>query len=370
MDSTPNSTSPYEDSYQDTLLRVMFEHAAVGIVMADEEGAIVLCSPYGAQMFGYEVDAIIGQQIETLIPNKFHSEYIAHFKSHYKNPVTQYMGLGEELLGIRKDGQQFPVEVSLSYAEDSNHTVIIALINDITQRTLSEEALKKEQDLNELKSRFVSMASHEFRTPLTTILSSASLVDLHIKRGNLDKYQKHLKNIKIAVTNLTFILNDFLSLEKLESGKVRFNSELTNLSDFIPDVLEEVYVITKSNQTIHYLHSGSKEANIDQHCVRNILINLLSNAIKYSTNGDDVDLYLDRKESSLVIEIKDKGIGIPEDQHELMFSRFFRASNVSTIQGTGVGLTIVKRYLDIMGGKISFKSKLNLGTTFIVEIPL
>jgi len=303
-----------------------------------------------------------------------------------------------QTLHLRKDQTTYPVEVHLQYSTFGKKSVFVAFILDITNRIKAEkqlqdysnhledkvearteellesqekllEALSKEQELSELKSRFVSMASHEFRTPLTTILSSSNLVKMHIERGNLDKYQKHINNIKSAVNNLTTILSDFLSLEKIESGKVKYSPNPINLVEFIPSVIEEVNLLTGSEQNINFILSDGNEAHIDEHLVRNILINLLSNAIKYSPNGEDIELSVDKKASNLIIKVKDKGIGIPEDQHKQMFSRFFRATNVSTIQGTGIGLTIVQRYLDIMKGSIRFESKINVGTTFIVEIP-
>jgi len=150
---------------------------------------------------------------------------------------------------------------------------------------------------------------------------------------------------------------------------VQFNPESVDLCEFVSAILEEINLLVADNQKINYIHSGDKEANIDQHPVRNILINLLSNAVKYSPNGKDIDLHINRKKSSLVISVKDRGIGIPEDQHEQMFGRFFRADNAANIQGTGIGLTIVKRYLDIMNGSINFESQLDVGTTFTVKIP-
>jgi len=232
-----------------------------------------------------------------------------------------------------------------------------------------ESALMKERELGELKSRFVSMASHEFRTPLTTILSSSNLVELHLERGNFDRFPKHINNIRSAVKNLTSILGDFLSLEKLEAGKVQFDPEQVDLTDFVGIIIEELKLLAIDDQEIIYRHSGDQTAYIDQYLVRNILINLLSNAIKYSPDGGHIDLHVENGPSNLVIKVKDRGIGIPEGEQQEMFSRFFRASNVSTIQGTGIGLTIVKRYLDIMKGTIRFESQMDKGTTFIVEIP-
>ena len=250
---------------------------------------------------------------------------------------------------------------------------LFGVTQDVTTHKKAEEqlahALKKEKELSELKSRFVSMASHEFRTPLTSILGSADLIEMHAQLGKLEKFPRHISRIKSSVDNLISILNDFLSLEKLESGKVLYQPESVEMCSYAEQILDEVNLLTKGTQKIRFVHQGENHVKIDKHLVKNIIINLVSNAVKYSPKDKDVDLNTARMHDKFFIEVKDRGIGIPEKDQKLMFSRFFRASNVESIKGTGLGLTIVKRYLDIMGGKISFESKEGDGTTFRVEIP-
>jgi PAS domain S-box len=230
-------------------------------------------------------------------------------------------------------------------------------------------ALEKERELNELKSRFVSMASHEFRTPLSTILSSANLIGRYEKTEQHEKREKHVNRIESSVRNLTMILNDFLSLEKLESGKVSVNPVKLEVTDFIQQIIEEVNLTAKGHQKIIHNHIGKKEFYTDEHLLKNILINLLSNGIKYSKEDQNVELQTEKSNGKIKIQVKDFGIGIPAADQKNMFSRFFRANNVTNIQGTGLGLTIVKRYLDLMEGKIWFESEEEKGTTFFVEIP-
>lgn len=250
---------------------------------------------------------------------------------------------------------------------------LFGIAQDITFRKKAElqleSALKNERELNELKSRFVAMASHEFRTPLTSILSSVGLIEAYNQRDQPEKINKHIKRIKTSVNNLTSILNEFLSLEKLETGKVQFNPVYVEIGEFINDILEEIQLIAKENQFILHTHTGNLKVYIDRYLVKNILINLLSNAIKYSQSGKNIELITEMTEGQLIFLVKDKGMGIPEEDQKQMFSRFFRATNVYNIKGTGLGLTIVKHYLDLMGGRISFVSKLNVGTTFKVVIP-
>ncbi|MFT4664783.1 MAG: PAS domain S-box-containing protein [Polaribacter sp.] len=303
-----------------------------------------------------------------------------------------------EIVHERKDKTTYPVEVHLQYSKMGDQPVFVAIIIDITEtkkaqlklenlnlqleekvkmRTRSlkenetklEKALEKEMELSELKSRFVSMASHEFRTPLSSILSSAGLISRYTESEQQENRVKHIGRIKSSVTNLTSILNDFLSLEKLESGKISCQMDEVNIPDFVAELLSEVKLLNKENQQIIHQHSGEAISKVDQHLLKNILLNLLSNAIKYSPKGKNVDLISQKKAGVLSIKVRDYGIGIPLEDQQHMFTRFFRANNVINIQGTGLGLTIVKRYLDLMKGSIDFESVENEGTTFIVKIP-
>lgn len=242
-------------------------------------------------------------------------------------------------------------------------------LNDAIQKL--ELILHKERELNELKSRFVTMASHEFRTPLSTILSSASLMEKYNEEGEMaEKRLKHITRIKNSVNNLTGILNDFLSLSKLEEGQIFFNPSPMDIVKLAEEVLEETESIAKTGQSVKYQHEGNiRNANFDKQVIKLILTNLLSNAIKYSPENKEILFTTRTDREKLQVEVQDQGIGIPEKDLEHLFTRFFRAKNATNIQGTGLGLNIVKRYLDLMGGTISCKSELNRGTTFYITIP-
>lgn len=215
------------------------------------------------------------------------------------------------------------------------------------------------------------MASHEFRTPLSTIQSSSDLIEGYKHTEQNEKRLKHTQRIKSAVTNLTGILNDFLSLSKLEEGKIDMEPVSFNLNDFCKEVLDELQGLLKSGQYIQHNHDDwNQEIILDKKLLKNIFFNLLSNAIKYSEKDKQIDCKLKIEDGSLNIKITDYGIGIPEDEQQHLFTRFFRARNVENIQGTGLGLNIVKRYVDIMQGKVSFESQTGTGTTFYVSIPL
>ena len=250
----------------------------------------------------------------------------------------------------------------------------MSFILDTTELLRQKEltrALEKEMELNELKSRFVAMASHEFRTPLSTILSSVALVEKYNDPSHSEDKTRHINRIRSTVKNLTNILNDFLSLDKLEGRLVRVNPAVFRLDKFCAEVVEEIRVVAKPGQQINYLYAAMvREVNMDQNLLRNILNNLLNNAIKYSPENSLIDFAISDNSNELTISVKDCGIGIPEEDRPFMFDRFFRAKNSSNIQGTGLGLNIVKRYIDLMDGSIDFTSEVNKGTTFTVKLPL
>lgn len=232
------------------------------------------------------------------------------------------------------------------------------------------KALQKEKELHELKSRFVTIASHEFRTPLSTVLSSASLISKYKTTEDDDKRLKHVDRIKSAVSNLTSILNDFLSISRIEEGKIYNVPSEFDVVSFTTDITEEIQGVKKAGQQIFYEHTGDKTTvNLDKNLLKNVLINLLSNASKYSAEGKDIFLNTELTDKALTLKVKDQGIGIPEADKTHLFTPFFRAQNVTNIQGTGLGLNIVKRYVDIMQGTLDYTSELNQGTTFTITIP-
>jgi signal transduction histidine kinase len=231
------------------------------------------------------------------------------------------------------------------------------------------KSLEKERDLNEMKTQFVTVASHEFRTPLTTILSSASLIFRYNHSGNSDKIDSHVHQIKASVLNLTEILNSFLSVSKLEEGAVRSNPTSFNLKVLSEEIKEEMLSLIKEDQQLIYEHKGSETVLLDKHIMRNIFLNLISNAIKYSEKGL-IEIRSEVTPSLVSVSVRDQGIGIPEEDKAFLFKPFFRAQNSEDIQGTGLGLNIVKRYAELLNGAISFESVQGKGTIFKLEIPL
>jgi PAS domain S-box-containing protein len=404
----------------DDAFREIFHSMSEGIVMVDETGEIVIANPIAEQIFGYERDNLTGMMLEELLPVRYRGHHVSLRKGFNAHPNPRRMGFGRDLTGLKKDGTEVPIEISLSYTQVKGKLLVMAFISDISERKKSEEALKKseeqlivyaaelerkvqsrtealhrsvqelekeivdrkkaeeetrkalekEREFNDLKSKFVSIASHEFRTPLSTILTSVSLIDQYKQRNELDKIDKHTTRVKSSVQHLTAILNDFLSLGKLEEGKIVVVQEEINLNALFQDITEEIQPGMKEGQLLE-LNLNTRDSVIsDSRILRNILFNLISNASKYSEAGKPIKITASEKDNRLQITIQDHGIGIPEEDHKHLFERFFRAGNVSNIQGTGLGLNIVKRYVELLNGTISFESEFKKGSTFTVSLPL
>jgi len=231
------------------------------------------------------------------------------------------------------------------------------------------EALDKEKQLNEIKSSFVSLASHEFRTPLSTVLSSAALISKYTQHEEQDKRERHVKRIKDSVKHLNNLLEDFLSLGKLEEGKIGAKAESFEVKEFLEDVKEELNAIMKPGQEIHIENISNGQFVTDPRLLKNILINLLSNAVKFSPENTTIQMNAAQTGNKLILSVKDQGIGISEEDQKHMFTSFFRGKNAINIQGTGLGLHIVQRYADLIQGEVKLESKLGTGTTVIVELP-
>ncbi len=529
----------------------IFDYASIGILITDDTGVILLVNKYLQHQFGYPEDELVGHKIEKLIPPKVRDRHIKHRERHVKDPHSRPMGLGMELAGVKKDGSEIPVEVSLGHYANSDDKYSIAFVTDISQRKETEiaiqqlnkhleqqvkegtqslaitvkqlsaqiketerkdtelerannflsniwnhagaiiivtditgiirlfnptaesalgynaaevidihtpsifhvqeeidqraeelstelnmhieadfevfaikarlrmenefewhyvrkdgtqfyvslnvtalkdktgevtgflglaidisdkkraeaelrAALEKEKELNELKSRFVSMASHEFRTPLSSVLSSAYLLSKYVKAEEQPQRDKHIQRIVSSVSSLTEILNDFLSVGKIEEGKVNARFTEYDLEKQVNDMVHEMNHMLKKGMTITYNHLGPSIVSLDASMVKHVMLNLLSNAIKFSPENSMIELTTEQNEKKLILSIKDQGIGIPKDDQEHLFKRFYRSTNASDIQGTGLGLHIVRKYVELMGGNIECFSEIGTGTEFVI----
>lgn len=364
--------------------KALFEYATIGILVISTDGKIELANPCVEKLFGYESEELIGKKIEILIPDSFKNVHVNHREGYFNKPKARPMGFGMDLFAIKKTGEEFPVEISLGHYMLDEEKLAVAFITDITERRRYREELEakvrertleltrmleREKELNEIKSRFVSMASHEFRTPLSAILSSVSLVESYTKSDDEEKRKKHVERIKSSVKNLTDILNNFLSLDKLEQGKVEMNKEVFELKEFAQDIIEDVKGMLKPGQEIECIHEGMATTFQDKKILRNVILNLLSNALKYSGNDQKIIIRCISTDRYVEVKVRDYGIGIPEEDQKNLFGKFFRAKNATNYQGTGLGLNIVKRYMDILDGEIGFVSESGEGTEFTIKYP-
>lgn len=400
-----------QEAKQKSLFETLFQYATNGMLLTDCTGSILMANPAVEGLFGYKKNELIGQPVGVLIPTRLAGRHEEHIKSFNQSPEARSMGTGLHLNGMKKDGSEFPVEVSLSPFHTNEGMFVMAFVVDntfrrnyensilhqkqeltalsealqlanedleikVTARTAELEAAKnkvvvslfKERELGALRSGFVSMASHEFRTPLTTILSSSDLIQQYVERRDYENISKHTDRIKSSVNGLNRILTDFLSLGRLEDKKISINKEERDITAGVKEVQENLKHLFKPGQTLTCYHEGKSTAFIDHILLTNILTNLISNAVKYSPENGHITVKSSILNDVVKISVQDSGIGIPTNEQKHLFDRFFRASNtVDSTQGTGLGLYIVQQYTVLMGGKVGFTSKEGEGSTFWVE---
>jgi PAS domain S-box-containing protein len=388
----------------------IFNEAAIGIVVTNSLGEIILTNGFANNLFGYEDQELVGRNISVLIPNHLKERHVHHHANYLKSPEARPMGVGLDLKAKRKNESLFPVEISLSHFKENGHFYHIAFVSDVTlkrkvemelilknqeinqlnesleeevearthalQNTLAqleantkelETSLQKEKELGDLKTRFVSMASHEFRTPLTSILTSATLIEKYKTSDEQAKRDVHIERIKSSVSHLTEILEEFLSVGKLESGTIELHPSLMNLQEFLDDLLVDLKPYEKLQQKI-ILHLETDIVwTADFSIVRKILINGLSNALKFSDKNVEMNVFL--KNQILTIKVKDYGIGISKEDQKHLFERFFRGNNATGVTGTGLGLYLIGRYINLIGGNLEIISELNKGTELIIHFP-
>lgn len=357
---------------KDLRFDALFNSASIGIIVVNGKGIIDMANKFVHELFHYPDNEMLGLVLEQLIPQRYHQRHVQHRTKYNEQPQSRPMGANMILSAQRKDGTEFPVEISLGHFTKDNEKYTIAFIIDITIRKANEEltkSLEKEKEVNDLKSRFVSMASHEFRTPLSTILSSISLLAKYTQTEDQPKRDKHVDRIKSSVKTLTDILNEFLSLGKIEEGKIDVHFDTFNLKEFIDLVIYEMSILLKPGQTLVHHHKGELMIYSDSNLLKHVLVNLVSNAIKFSPENAPIEIITQIEASKTLISIIDKGMGIPKEDQVHLFERFFRASNVTNIQGTGLGLHIVGRYVDLIHGAIEYKSELEQGSQFIITLP-
>jgi PAS domain S-box-containing protein len=383
----------------------LFRFATEGIIIISPIGAIVRMNPFAEKMFGYQEEELIGQKIEILVPERFSDAHAKDREKYNLKPKVRHLESGLNLYGLRKNGNEFPAEIALSPFTNSNGTFIVAFVIDITIRRQAEDALllhtetlekevasrtsvlektieeleitkaelkrnlQKEQEMNDFKSNFISRASHEFRTPLTTMQSSIALISRYCMSGDQKNQMKHLGKVKDNINLLTDMLDEFLALKKIEEPISENEIEAGNLKLFLHQLVDELRSILSQEQTIHIEYTGKEIVSVNYTILKNILSALVSNAIKYSLADGMIVIESTVSDATIEISVKDTGIGILQKDKEHIFDQFFRGDNAIHIQGTGLGLCIVLKSIQQMNATINFESELNKGSIFRIVIP-
>jgi PAS domain S-box-containing protein len=379
----------YDSLIGDIKLISVIEDFPVGIILLDENGRIMLANKLFLDLFSFTKEKLVGKSIGSILsfPTK---DIYANFQAFFStNPLAN-----KQTAEIKKkNGIVYRIEFSV-YRSESDHKKFYAgyvigneegkdLINELEKQINLKDSIKdqleQQNELSEMKSRFLSLASHEFRTPLASIMSSLNLISRYLeadqqtwyKFRNRQKVANHLDKIHESVNNLTTILSKFLALESIEKGEIPVRLVKFNMEIALKLIKSQFQELCKPGQKIFYQHNG-KNASVylDKYLLKNIMNNLLSNAIKFSHEDAEIRLYSKVTADKISIELQDAGIGIPKADQNKIFGRFFRASNAQTLQdGTGLGLNIVKKYVEIMHGQIHFESEENVGTTFYITFP-
>lgn len=351
----------------------LFEFSPLGYFILDENGIIKNVNATGITQFGFIKSKLLKKPFSIFIKGEEKQDDFYRYRNHImENHDIQEL----ECEIVRQDSSTFTGLLKSTVVKNNQNEFkhFLLMVSDISEIKQSkhaiEMALVKSEELNELKSRFITLASHEFRTPLTLVLSSVTLAEKHLELSDTENLKKHLNRIKSAAEHITMMLNQFLSLEKLESGAVSVEKVNLNVPEFCKSIIEEISDLTKKNQTIIYHHKGKKQISTDINIFKSILIYVLSNACKFSAEHESVDFVTEINNDKLMIMVKDYGIGIPEKEQKNLFSKFYRAQNALNIKGSGLELYIIKKYLALIGGEISFTSRLNEGSTFCIQFPV
>ena len=375
----------------ETILNTTLE----AVITSDKKGDIVYINEATTKLFGYEKEELIGSSVKKLMPSYHSRQHDSHMSNYRETKNAKVIGKGRKVTAKKKNGDLFTCWLGLSELDVDGEHYFTAIMSDISELEKANQeleslnksleiqvarrtnelkgALKKANELNELKSKFLTLASHEFKTPLATILSSAILIKKYDEPVNLlnEKQQKHIHRIQNSVDLLTSILEEFINIEKIELNKIEKQYTTFSLNEVIEEAVELIDVQKKEGQSIEVNYrTEPRPITSDAHLVLYILLNLLSNAVKYSKENQPIYIEYNESPTEINIAVIDNGIGIPEANQKHIFERFFRADNAKSQKGTGIGLHIAKKYAQLLGGDIHFQSRYNNGSHFNFILPI
>jgi len=362
-------------------LENIFNDLPIGMIVLDGDGIVLAHNTSFQRIVLGKVLNIIDKAIWPFIEKNGDGHIEKQLQDSHEYSLRTH---NKQLLVLKIKKHQFNSEQKAVFIGTVGGQENISKLGTELKRQISkvdemEDKLEQESELSEMKSRFLSIASHEFRTPLAGILSSLNLINRYkdaeltawFRINNHQKIENHLDKIHESVRNLTTLINKFLALGNIAKGEIPVKYAPFNLEEALMNQKNQIQEIGKPGQKINYQHKGStSQVSLDQHLLKNIINNLLSNALKFSYEHSEIQMISEIDEKEIKLMIKDDGIGIPQKEQNKIFRRFYRAHNALTFEeGTGLGLNIVKKYVELMQGHISFESEENHGTTFYITFP-
>jgi PAS domain S-box-containing protein len=354
------------------------------ILSIDEDGRIIIFNRAAEIMFDCPAEEALGTPLTRFLPERYrerHANYVQHFGE--TGVTMRSMRSLNELTAVRSNGEEFPIEATISQAMVEGRKLYSVIVRDISERKqyinqLQQEAekfriaLEREKELVELRGRFITTVSHEFRTPLAMIMSSSEMLERYSDRLSDHRKQECLNTIRIQAAELASLMSDVLIFNKATAGSIQFHPEQVEMAALLESILIDVHPIY--NPAMHRIVVDNPQQIsslwADEDLLKRMIINLIDNAIKYSPDGGEVHLTLFQQDSMVCFQVSDQGIGVPSDDLPRMFETFHRADNARNIGGTGLGLSIVREFVRMHDGHIHVESEEGKGTTVTVSLPV